>query len=299
MQARQINWARAQVLQLFHAGACIVHANTPRVGAEIGLACLPALVAPQRHRAGLETFPGKMVDIGGLGLSVLAAVCNGSFGMFQKLKSVEQAQVCLSVALVCGQNLDSGALSCRRASAVALRLGVPNSCSSWRLFSKAQLLTRSTVCGRSRRQTLICGCAAVLFCQVFHSWLWSHGCAWLLYHQFKCSSRAFEQALCAQVFTPYGLISGAFFVLSMACTLFAIQRLGLSSAAGIWCGTASVVSFTFAVKASRSNVFSQQVKWSPCVVHAGFYKCVLMHEQITRAGCWALCLLFRRIGCTS
>ena len=43
-----------------------------------------------------------MIDIGGLGLSVLAAVCNGSFGMFQKLKRVEQAQVRLSVALVCG-----------------------------------------------------------------------------------------------------------------------------------------------------------------------------------------------------
>ena len=34
-----------------------------------------------------------MIDIGGLGLSILAAVCNGSFGMFQKLKRVEQAQV--------------------------------------------------------------------------------------------------------------------------------------------------------------------------------------------------------------
>ena len=34
-----------------------------------------------------------MIDLGGLGLSVIAAVCNGSFGMFQKLKRVEQAQV--------------------------------------------------------------------------------------------------------------------------------------------------------------------------------------------------------------
>ena len=52
----------------------------------------------------------------------------------------------------------------------------------------------------------------------------------------------------------------------MACTLFAIQRLGLSSAAGIWCGTASVVSFTFAVKASCSNVLIQHSSEIPCAV---------------------------------
>ncbi|KAK9822636.1 hypothetical protein WJX81_002024 [Elliptochloris bilobata] len=57
-----------------------------------------------------------------------------------------------------------------------------------------------------------------------------------------------------RVFTVYGLASGALFTLSMACTLFAIQRLGLSSAAGIWCGTASVVSFVFAVKVKGEQI---------------------------------------------
>ena len=41
-----------------------------------------------------------------------------------------------------------------------------------------------------------------------------------------------------QVFTPWGLLSGTFFVFSMIFTLFAIQNLGLSSASGLWCGTA-------------------------------------------------------------
>jgi len=61
----------------------------------------------------------------------------------------------------------------------------------------------------------------------------------------------------AQVFTALGLISGAFFVLSMANTLFAVDKLGLSSAAGIWCGTASVVSFVFAVKVGRPSALAQ------------------------------------------
>ncbi|KAK9908027.1 hypothetical protein WJX75_001764 [Coccomyxa subellipsoidea] len=57
-----------------------------------------------------------------------------------------------------------------------------------------------------------------------------------------------------QVFTPLGLLSGVFFVISMACTIFAIQFLGLSSAAGLWCGTAVVVSFTFGVKALGDTI---------------------------------------------
>ncbi|CAL8469312.1 g8853 [Coccomyxa elongata] len=50
------------------------------------------------------------------------------------------------------------------------------------------------------------------------------------------------------VFAPLGILSGVFFVLSMASTIFAIQFLGLSTAAGLWSGTAVVVSFTFGVK---------------------------------------------------
>ena len=41
-----------------------------------------------------------------------------------------------------------------------------------------------------------------------------------------------------QVFSPWGILAGAFFVASMACTLFAIKLLGLSTASGVWCGTA-------------------------------------------------------------
>ena len=41
-----------------------------------------------------------------------------------------------------------------------------------------------------------------------------------------------------QEFTPWGFLAGAFFVVSMASTLFAIQLLGLSTASGVWCGTA-------------------------------------------------------------
>ncbi len=33
------------------------------------------------------------VDVGGLALAVAAAIANGSFGMFQKLRRVERAQV--------------------------------------------------------------------------------------------------------------------------------------------------------------------------------------------------------------
>ena len=41
-----------------------------------------------------------------------------------------------------------------------------------------------------------------------------------------------------QEFTPWGFLAGAFFVVSMASTLFAIKMLGLSTASGVWCGTA-------------------------------------------------------------
>ena len=41
-----------------------------------------------------------------------------------------------------------------------------------------------------------------------------------------------------QEFTAWGLLSGAFFVISMASTLFAINLLGLSTASGVWCGIA-------------------------------------------------------------
>eukprot|EP00884_Botryococcus_braunii_P004675 jgi/Botrbrau1/14208/Bobra.0291s0013.1 len=54
--------------------------------------------------------------------------------------------------------------------------------------------------------------------------------------------------LTARVFTPWGLLSGLLFVLSTANAFFAISKMGLSSASGIWCGTAVVVSFTFGVR---------------------------------------------------
>lgn len=45
-----------------------------------------------------------------------------------------------------------------------------------------------------------------------------------------------------QVFAPLGVLSGVFFVVSMASTIFAIQFLGLSTAAGLWSGTAGMIS---------------------------------------------------------
>ena len=46
------------------------------------------------------------------------------------------------------------------------------------------------------------------------------------------------QGALPQEFTPWGFLAGAFFVVSMAATLFAIKLLGLSTASGVWCGTA-------------------------------------------------------------
>lgn len=57
-----------------------------------------------------------------------------------------------------------------------------------------------------------------------------------------------------QVFTPWGLLAGLLFVLSTAHAFFAISKLGLSSASGIWCGTAVVVSFTFGVRVMGDTI---------------------------------------------
>eukprot|EP00891_Asterochloris_glomerata_P007625 jgi/Astpho2/7625/Aster-x0777 len=56
------------------------------------------------------------------------------------------------------------------------------------------------------------------------------------------------------VFDKWGLLSGVLFVLSTACTFFAINRLGLATAAATWCGTAIVVSFTFGLKIAGENL---------------------------------------------
>lgn len=57
-----------------------------------------------------------------------------------------------------------------------------------------------------------------------------------------------------RVYTSWGLLSGLFFVLSMANTFLAIARLGLGSATGIWSGTAIVVSFTWGVKVQGEEI---------------------------------------------
>jgi glucose uptake protein GlcU len=67
-------------------------------------------------------------------------------------------------------------------------------------------------------------------------------------------SSIFFLAATPRVFTPWGLLSGLFFVLSMAGTFLAIARLGLGSATGIWSGTAIVVSFTWGVKVQGEEI---------------------------------------------
>jgi len=67
-------------------------------------------------------------------------------------------------------------------------------------------------------------------------------------------SSIFFLAATPRVFTPWGLLSGLFFVLSMAITFLAIARLGLGSATGIWSGTAIVVSFTWGVKVQGEEI---------------------------------------------
>ena len=53
-----------------------------------------------------------------------------------------------------------------------------------------------------------------------------------------CQPSAGSSTCGIQEFTAWGLLSGAFFVISMASTLFAINLLGLSTASGVWCGIA-------------------------------------------------------------
>lgn len=67
-------------------------------------------------------------------------------------------------------------------------------------------------------------------------------------------SSIFFLAAKPRVFEPWALLSGLFFVLSMASTFLAIARLGLGSAAGIWSGTAIVVSFTWGVKVQEEEI---------------------------------------------
>jgi hypothetical protein len=52
---------------------------------------------------------------------------------------------------------------------------------------------------------------------------------------------------CVQVFTAWGLLSGALFVAATANTFIAIHYLGLSVASGLWCGTAVLTSFAYGV----------------------------------------------------
>ena len=60
--------------------------------------------------------------------------------------------------------------------------------------------------------------------------------------------------LVRQVFTAWGLLSGALFVSSAANTFIAIKHLGLSVASGIWCGTAILVSFFYGVGVAGDHV---------------------------------------------
>jgi multidrug transporter EmrE-like cation transporter len=51
-----------------------------------------------------------------------------------------------------------------------------------------------------------------------------------------------------QVFTPWGMLSGALFVSSTGCTFFAIDLLGVSVASAIWCGTAMLASYIWGLR---------------------------------------------------
>ncbi len=51
------------------------------------------------------------VDLGGLALAVAAAGCNGSFGLFQKIKRVQDAQVSSDVNTLCQNNFSHRLLS--------------------------------------------------------------------------------------------------------------------------------------------------------------------------------------------
>ncbi len=64
-----------------------------------------------------------------------------------------------------------------------------------------------------------------------------------LNHVFLSPCYAFEQ-----VFTPWGMLSGALFVLSTGCTFFAIDILGISFSSAIWSGTAIIASFTWGIR---------------------------------------------------
>lgn len=57
-----------------------------------------------------------------------------------------------------------------------------------------------------------------------------------------------------QVFTWYGVLSGALFVASSAHAVTAISLVGLAAATGVWCGTAVLVSFAWGVAVAGDQV---------------------------------------------
>lgn len=57
-----------------------------------------------------------------------------------------------------------------------------------------------------------------------------------------------------QVFSWWGLLSGALFVGSAANAVTAIALIGVSAATGVWCGVAVVVSFAWGVLVAGDEV---------------------------------------------
>jgi glucose uptake protein GlcU len=57
-----------------------------------------------------------------------------------------------------------------------------------------------------------------------------------------------------QVFTPWGMLSGALFVSSTGCTFFAIDLLGVSVASAIWCGTAMLASYIWGLRINHEEL---------------------------------------------
>lgn len=56
------------------------------------------------------------------------------------------------------------------------------------------------------------------------------------------------------MFTPWGMLSGAFFVASTGCTFVAIDLLGISVASAVWCGTAMLSSSIWGLRANNEKL---------------------------------------------
>lgn len=73
------------------------------------------------------------------------------------------------------------------------------------------------------------------------------------FNEFADVARA---ALKTQALTVFGVLSGAFFVLSALHAVLAISRIGLAAASGIWCGVAVLVSAAWGIWGAGERIHS-------------------------------------------